>query len=344
MRIALTICLLAGLLSSCQNDTSEYSKLQGETMGTYYAVTCAPCDQGMKHDIDQLLVDLNLELSTYIPKSFISQFNRSAEGIPDHQNGKRLDGFIANLQKSKEIFVQSRGAFDPSIMPLVNYWGFGYTPKRKIEEADIEKIDSILPYVGMGLVKWDRKNQFIRKDTAGVQLDFSALAKGYGADLIAGYLEAKGVHDYLIDIGGDGRSKGLSPSEKKWTLGINYPSVEAGLTDIYAYISISDRALATSGNYRNYHKLDDGTIYSHTIDPKTGYPKKSDILSASVLAEDCMTADAWATAFMSMGLTKSINKSKSLANIEVLFIHSEKDNSLSAYMSDGFKNHILDIK
>jgi len=344
MRLALALCLLSGLLTSCQNEQQNYAKLQGETMGTFYTVTCAPCHQGMKEEIDLLLIDLNLELSTYIHSSSISQFNRSRHGIPDHRDGKRLNAFIVNLEKSKAVHQQSNGAFDPSIMPLVNYWGFGTTPKRRIEEADVYKIDSMLPYVGLGLISWDQENQFIRKDSAGTQLDFSALAKGYGADLIADYLESVDVTNYLIDIGGDGRSKGLSPSQKKWTLGINYPSIDAGLTDIYAYISISDQALATSGNYRNYHKLDDGTMYSHTIDPQTGFPKKSDILSASVLAKDSMTADAWATAFMSMGLEESIKKSQSLPNIEVLFIYGEGDATLSSYISDGFKQHILDIK
>jgi len=343
MKLIISIGLSLFFFSSCQNKATEYTKLRGQTMGTYYSVTCAPCEEAYQADIDSLLKALNLELSTYIPTSSISQFNRSSAGIPDHSEGKLLKGFIANLQKSKEIFVQTAGAFDPSIMPLVNYWGFGYTDKKRVEKADIDKIDSIMPYIGMGSVSWDRNNQFIRKDTMGVQLDFSSIAKGYGADQIAALLDDKGVSNYLIDIGGDGRSKGLSPSDQKWTLGISYPDVDASIVDTYAYISITDKAMATSGNYRNYHKLDDGTMYSHTIDPKTGFPKESDVLSASVIADDSMTADAWATAFMSMGLQKSISKSKSLVDVEVLLIYTDQGGALTSYMSEGFKEHILEI-
>lgn len=339
-----SISLSLFLIIGCQSNSAGYTKISGETMGTYYSITCAPCKKEFQQGIDSLLESINLELSTYIPESNISQFNRSSAGIADHYNGQFLKGFIANLQKSKEIFVQSGGAFDPSIMPLVNYWGFGYTEKKGVENADIDKIDSMMPYIGMGLVSWDRKNQFIRKDTTGVQLDFSSIAKGYGVDMIAALLKKKGVENYFIDIGGDGRSKGLSPSDKKWTLGINYPSVNSSIADTYAYVSITDQALATSGNYRNYHQLNDGSIYSHTIDPKTGFPKKSHILSASVIADDSMTADAWATAFMSMGLTKSISKSKSLPELDVLFIHSDDNGTLTSYMSEGFKQHILEIK
>ena len=309
-------------------------------MGTYYAVTCQSCTPTIKESIDSLLIQLNQELSTYIPTSIISTFNQSSSGI-DYEDATRFDAFFKNLAVSTEINQQSEGAFDPSLMPIINYWGFGYTHKNAVEHTDSLKVDSLFAFVGLEQISIDTQKRHIHKTQAGTQLDFSALAKGYGVDLVAEFLNTKNIHHYLVDIGGESRAKGLNAKGKQWTLGINTPKVDAGLTEAVILIQLRDKSLATSGNYRNFYERKNGEKYSHTIDALTGYPSKSDILSASVISDDCIYADAWATAFMAMGLSKSKTLVEDIKHIEALFIYNDSENMMDTWHSSGFDQYIL---
>ena len=338
------LLLLASLLFSCAQSSSPqaplpYLSLEGQTMGTYYRVTYGdPQQRNFQAEIDSLLQAINLEVSTYIKEATISRFNQ-AEGQLDLRTAPRNGQagayanrhFLPNLLKAKEVYALTEGYFDPTVMPLVNYWGFGYTPKKPVEKADSAKVQEILQLVGFGQIELliDGRDTLLQKAQPGVQLDFSAIAKGYGVDEIARLLAAKGIENYLVDIGGEAVARGLSSRGDIWRIGINKPQEDAAFDEIQAAIPLENRAIATSGNYRNFYEVD-GVKYSHTINPKTGFPERNTLLSASVFAPDCMTADAYATAFMTMGLEKAFALAKQLPEIEAYFIYSLPEGGMAA--------------
>jgi len=291
-------------------------------MGTSYNITCGPTqDTSLQQQIDQLLIDLNDELSTYIKSSTISQFNQ--DGLPISLAETKY--FEDNLKKSKEIFIASDGAFDPTVMPLVNYWGFGYTEKRPVTKVDVPKIDSILQLVGFEKMDWE--DGVLRKNVDHLQLDFSAIAKGYAVDVIGGFLSQKGIDNYLIEIGGELVAKGNNPDGNVWNVGINVPRKDAKLNELAMAIPLNNQGMASSGNYRIFYQ-GDGYDYAHTIDPKSGYPKKSDILSATVLSNTCMQADGYATAFMVMGLDRAYDLAMNTSDLEAVFLYTNEKGEL----------------
>lgn len=341
MKKGFNILIILSIFLACQTKPN-YQKLRGKTMGTVYNVTCSNCDDSIHSAIDSLLIDINNEMSTYIPNSFISTFNNSSEGLSSIWDGSVAKGFIEVLNVSKEVYDSSTGAFDPTIMPLVNYWGFGYTNKVAINEIDSTRVDSLLQFVGLSKVIYNENNQFLSKSIAGLSLDFSAIAKGYAVDAIAKLLDNENIDNYLIEIGGECKSKGINDKQKIWTLAINNPVEGANLSDAAAFLSLSNKSLATSGNYRNFYERSDGSKYGHTINPKSGYPALNNMLSASVIADECVRADAWATAFMSMGYEKARDKIKYLDDIECLFIYTDGTEIIS-WTSPGFKTNLIEL-
>lgn len=343
------LALWPALFSSCGNSSSsavssDYQILEGETMGTYYRVTFDnPRMQEMKPKVDSILRQLNLEVSTYIPQSTISRFNRadSMFNLSTHPTNGSVgqyenQHFLNNYRKAVEVHAQSNGYFDPTVMPLVNYWGFGYDEKKKVEAVDSTLIDSLLQFVGMEQVslKVFETTPMLYKSAPGVKLDFSAIAKGYGVDLVGQLLEDHGIEHYLVDIGGESLAHGRSPRGDAWKLGINVPEEGASLSEIQTTVPLNDQALATSGNYRNYYEVD-GRKYSHTINARTGYPERNTLLSASVFALDCMTADAYATAFMAMGVEKARSLAESLPAVEAYFIYGLPDGGMAVSYTAG---------
>lgn len=338
--------LLILLSVSCKTDSeamdqsNAYYKLTGKTMGTYYAITCRSCSSTIKDGIDSLLIQLNNEVSTYIPESIISRFNQSESGI-EYSDSEIYTSFLENLSLSKQIHGLTDGAFDPSLMPIINYYGFGYTQKDGVKTIDSITVDSLFEFVGLDKISLDIIQKRINKMEPGVQLDFSALAKGYGVDLVASFLESNNIEHYLVDIGGETKAKGVNAKGNIWTLGINTPKIDAAFTERFVILQLNNKAMATSGDYRNYYELENGEKYSHTINAMTGYPAKSDILSASVIAADCMDADAWATSFMAMGLAKSKSTVEDNKHIEALFIYNDLENKMNTWHSSGFDQYIL---
>ncbi len=336
MRNSLLLFILIAIgFGACKNESKQaelpYIALEGETMGTYYKITYSDSlDRNFQAEIEQFLQDFNDEVSTYIPTSTISQFNQAEKSLD--VSGKQY--FLGNLQKSREVFEKSGGTFDPTVMPLVNYWGFGYTPKKPVNQVDSATVDSLLQFVGMEMLTLE--NGILKKEKASVQLDFSAVAKGYAIDEIAKLLENKGVQNYLIDIGGEARAKGKNARGTVWTVGINVPKEEAGLTEIQTAVELSGRSIATSGNYRNFYEVE-GVKYGHEINPDTGFPERTSLLSASVFADDCATADAYATAFMIMGLDRAYQLATQLPEIEAYFIYGAPDGSLQVKYTEELK-------
>ncbi len=318
-----------------------YARLGGETMGTYYAITYADLEKrSFQQDIDSILQVLNAEVSTYIPTSVISLFNQSGKGM---EIADSRTHFLANLKAAKIIVEETDGYFDPTVMPLVNYWGFGYTPKKQVKAVDSLFIDSLMQYVGFDKLDFDfSKSAFIGKTSAGVQLDFSAIAKGYGVDLIGEWLEKQGIRHYLVDIGGEMRAKGKNSSGIWWTIGVNRPVEGAELMDLKAKVPLKNRALATSGNYRNYYEVN-GKKYSHTIHPKAGFPERNNLLSASIFAKKCISADAYATACMAMGFEKAKELIGSVPAIEGYLIFGKEDGSMGVWHSKGLEGQIEEL-
>lgn len=309
-----------------QQTTAKLMLVEGETMGTTYSIKYLDSQQrNFKQGIDSILVLFSQCLSTYIPDSEISTFNNKIDSIQF-----KLPFFYPVLSRSKEVYEASGGAFDPTVMPLVKTWGFGPNKKDQIERP---KIDSILNFVGFGYLSFDENG--LKKNKSNVQIDFNAIAQGYGVDVIGNFLKEKQIEHFMIEIGGEVLCKGKNEQEKIWTIGIANPQFEEkGGAEVQAIVQMDNKALATSGNYRKFY-MKDGKKYAHTIDPKTGYPVLHSLLSATVFAADAMTADAFATAMMVLGKDKAIELAKK-ENLDIFLVYDENGKT-QTYISEGIK-------
>lgn len=325
------LTIAAFLHFSCNHNLQlQQVKIQGETQGTYYAVTYyEAAGKIYQEDIESLLEDFDNTASMWVENSIISKINRNEKPVQIN------DDFRILFNMSKEVHHKSHEAFDPTIGPLVNAWGFGFTDRMKVDQ---HMVDSLLPLIGFEKVKLE--NNTITKEDPRIQFDFNAIAQGYSADLVAKLLEEKGVENYLIDIGGEVLGKGSKPNNEPWKVGIEKPSDNAGYGQgLKAIVKLQNKALATSGNYRKFYE-EDGIRYSHTINPKTGYPVQHSLLSVSVLANDCGTADAYATACMVSGLERSKEMINAIPELEAYFIYSDKTGELKTYFTGGFEKYI----
>lgn len=335
---AFTVLLLGVTLYTVWPKKSQpnvpVAEIQGTTMGSIgYNVKVVGTDENLKPSIDSILIAFNESLSTYIADSEISRFNKES-----HFDQNELSAIMADVvNKSYQVWEATRGAFDPTVGPLINAWGFG--PDKKIIEPDSATIDSLLLLIGMDKVEmnFDGLNK-----KENVTLDFSAIAKGQAVDQVSVWLESKGFNNHMVEIGGEVRARGKSPSDTTWMIGVQDPRVE--LTDKrLAIVSLDNQSMATSGNYRNYYEQD-GILRAHIVDPITGYTADHNLLSATVIADDCMTADAYATAFMVMGLDRSIEMVELKPNLEALFVFQSGD-EFDIYVSSGIsENTILEIE
>jgi thiamine biosynthesis lipoprotein len=299
-----TALLFFLLVAGCSTpETKEQVQtLQGNTMGTTYQVLWVdPADQAiepaaLQKQVDARLAEINAAMSTYDPTSEISRLNQQTEVS---RVGISAD-FYQTLQISKRVFDQSGGYFDPTVGPLVDLWGFG-PEGRILQRPTAAQVKQVMTQVGFDQIDLSVNNQVLKPD--GVHLDLSAVAKGYGVDQVAGLLAAQGINNYFVEIGGEVQTRGLKPDGSKWIVGLEAPVV--GEVSIESALALTDQALATSGNYRNFYEVD-GQTFAHTINPLTGSPAKNRLLSVSVIADQCAVADAWATALMSMGEDKAL--------------------------------------
>jgi thiamine biosynthesis lipoprotein len=302
------------IFQSCEQPGVELKKIQfgGEAQGTYYAVTYYANDTLVdQQQIDSLLNDFDMSASIWVEESIISRINNNdPDVIPDEH-------FIDVFRQAKIVSEATNGAFDITIGPLVNAWGFGF--KNKIN-VDQHVVDSLLPLVNFMAI--DLVNGRIVKNNPNIHIDYNAIAQGYSVDLLGGLLHQNGIENYLVDIGGEVLARGNKPDGKLWIVGIEKPSEEmnSGRT-LKATLEIKNKAIATSGNYRKFYEVD-GIRYSHTIDPETGYPVKHSLLSATVMADSASIADAYATAFMVMGLEKTKLFLELHPELDAYFIYS----------------------
>lgn len=315
------------LLTSCrQRKEPVLIKVGGETQGTYYAITYYHDDStNLQPSIDSLLRRFDSTASTYKPNSIISRMNNNDPAAMADEM------FSAIFQKAKEVSENTNGAFDITVGPLVYAWGFGLANRLKMDQ---QIIDSLLPLVGYKKV--NLVNGKLTKTDPRIRIDYNAIAQGYAVDVVASFLDSKNIQSYLIDIGGEVLARRTKPGGEKWSVAIEMPTKNADdERTIQAVVSLQDMAISTSGSYRKFYE-ENGIRYSHTIDPSTGYPVKHTLLSVSVLAKDCMTADAYATALMVMGLDKSKAYLKKHPKIEAYFIYSASDGSMQTYFTKGF--------
>jgi len=314
-----------------QSDGKKMIRIEGSTMATTYNIIYFdPKERNFKESIDSVLVLVNKSINTYDPASEISVFNKSTTGIKFS-----LPYLLPPLRKSKEVTEASDGAFDPTVMPLVNAWGFGPV-KQNI--PDSAKVDSLLSFVGFENIQFNEDSLW--KTERRAQLDFGGIGQGYGADVIANFLRSKGVENMFVELGGEGLALGRNTeSGKAWEIGILDP---VNTQQIKAYIALSNRAYTTSGNYYNFREVD-GQRFSHTIDPATGYPAQRAILSASVFAPDCTTADAWATALMVMGHEKAIEVLDRHPELDAFLVYSTPD-GIGTFVTKGISDQLEIVK
>ena len=329
--ILITSFLLIVTLNSCK--PKKYYKIAGFTQGTSYHITYQGTgDYASK--INKLLHQFDMSLSTYVDSSIISRINRNEKNVKTDKLFKQF------FEKSSEVYDVSGGYFDITVAPLVNAYGFGFTNK---ENVDGKLIDSLRAFVGMDKVSL-KDGQVIKSDKR-IMLDGNAIAQGQSCDYIADFLEHQGISNYLVEIGGEIAAKGVNDHGESWRVGIDKPIVGSDETsrELQAIISLKDRALATSGNYRKFF-VKDGIKYGHSINPKTGRPAMQSILSATILADECITADAYATVCMVVGLEKSKALLAKLPELDAYLIYTDPgDGSYRVFMTDGIKEMIEEL-
>lgn len=306
--------------------------IKGFAQGTTYSITYYDAQhRNFQTEIKQLLLDFDYSVSTYQPYSIISRVNRNEAVAVD-------DYFRTCFYKAKEVWKNTQGTFDPTVLPLVNAWGFG--PGKKINIVK-SKIDSILSFVGFDLI--DLKGTTICKKDPRVSLDFNAFAQGYSVDVVSNFLKTQRIESFVVEIGGEVYANGNKPDGSNWQVGIEQPydnQESENPTRIWA--KLENLAIATSGNNRQYY-IEKGIKYSHHINPKSGYPAKNTLLSVSVFAADCISADAYATGLLVMGLPKAQQFLVKHPELQAYLIYSDEFGNFKEYQTPGLQHIVVPI-
>lgn len=316
------------IIHSKQPHSVPYQKEEGTVFGTIYHTTYQ-CDSSLHDEIMAELQRVDNSLSMFNPHSTISRINRGETEETDS-----LLQFIFNLSKS--ISECTDGCFDVTVAPLVNAWGFGF---KNGALPDSAQVDSIRSHIGWQRITLDADGMLHKEDSLMV-MDFSAVAKGFGADQVATVFRRHNITNFMIEIGGEIVASGKNPKGEDWNIGINKPIEDntSATSEIETVLALSDCAMATSGNYRNFYYSEDGRKLAHTIDPHTGYPVQHSILSSTVLAPTCAMADAFATSFMVMGLEKAKELLKKQNNLDAYFIYADEEGKTQTWMTEGLKD------
>ncbi len=331
------VFILTMVMVACQPSVNEKVYLiEGEAQGsTYHIKYIAERDENLKPAIDSILEVIDLSMSTYRPDSAISKINQGDTTVVVDEHFRKV------FEASQQIWQESEGLFDPTVGVLVNAWGFG---KQKISEADLptdKKIDSLRKYVGFDKVALTGKN-LIKKRYTEILFDFNAIAQGYTSDVVANYLSARGIKNYIVEIAGEMYLKGKNTVEdKSWTIGVENPLKPLDDRDLVATIQFTNQGLATSGNYRKVWTDSNGRKYVHSINPLTGRATQSDVLSATVVAPSTMLADGYATMFMVMGLAKSKAFLEKHPDLAVLLVYSDDKHQEATYKTKSFEKLII---
>jgi thiamine biosynthesis lipoprotein len=324
MKIITLIFLTISYYSFSQNEPFYF---EGNAQGTTFHITYYDTlERDFQWEILTILDDFDQSLSTYIPNSIISKINRGEENV-------KVDKyFITCFNQAKEIWKSTDGNFDPTVYSLVNAWGFGPGKKQKMEQ---KVIDSLLQFVGFELI--ELKGDHVIKKDPRVALDFNAFAQGYSVDVVSDFFKSKGVTSFIVEIGGEVYASGQQANGKNWLIGIEQPfdNKETG-NPLKEIIKLNNLAVATSGNNRRFF-VEDGVKYAHHIDPKTGYPAKNTLLSASIFAEKCIISDATATGLLVMGLEKAKKYLRKHKEIQAYLIYSDDQGNFQIFETPKFR-------
>ena len=326
----LAFLVIGTVLIIRQQQAMPYQHDEGMVFGTVYHIAYQS-DKNYKADIERELQKVDNALSMFNQESVISRINRNEDVVVDKM-------FKEVFQLAERVSQETDGAFDISVAPLVNAWGFGF---KEGVHPDQHTVDSLLHIIGYEHVKC--QDDRIVKGDRRMMLDCSAIAKGYGCDVVARMLKKKGVNNYMVEIGGEVATAGVNDQREPWHIGVNAPSPsgDGDSGKLQAVLKLKDKALATSGNYRNFYYMG-GKKYAHTIDPKTGYPVQHNILSATVLANDCATADAYATAFMVMGLDGAREVLEKHSELMAYLIYTDEKGKYSIWYSPSMRQRIIE--
>ena len=309
--------------------------ISGQTMGTTYHIKVVTSHSkkisGLKEKIDKRLEEINQSMSTYRKESEISRFN--ALKVP-RQKFKISRDFAQVIMESKKLYRMTGGAWDGSMYPLVNLWGFGMSERKNRLPAK-EKIDSLLKDVGFDNIDLV-DGRYLLKRKASISIDLASIAKGYAVDKVAELIKKNNIRNFLVEIGGEVYASGVKKDGRCWQIGINRPRKEAAYDEIYKIVTLKDKAFATSGDYRIFFEVK-GKRYSHILDPKTGYPVANSVISVSIIAGTCAFADGLATAVMVMGKKKGLELINTLSDVEGLIVVRQAGSQLVDYPSSGFQ-------
>lgn len=333
-RFLIAVVLLFLLVSCSQSTEPRYIENTGQAQGSTYQIKYkSPKGENVSVEIEEILRQIDLSMSTYVPSSLISQINKGDTLV-------QVDSlFMQVLNRSIEIAEETSGDFDPTVGPLVNLWGFGFKEVRQ----DVTKgtVQQVLSNVGYESIRIEEMDVSVPK---GFTIDFNAIAQGFTVDYIADFLENQGVQNYMVELGGEVRTKGTNDSGNIWRIGVDKPQEEIDAEDRFQFIlKLKNAGLATSGNYRKFWVDEEtGARYSHTIDPQTGYPAKNQLLSASFIAPTAMDADAYATVCMVQGLEECKSLLQSKENLEGYLIYSDENNEWNTFITDGFQSSIVE--
>lgn len=325
--------ILTIALVSCSSKTNieEINKV-GYTQGTTFNIKyLSQPSSNFKKQIDSLFLLIDNSLSTYISTSLISEVNHSDSFVMVDFHFKKV------LVKALDLSKESKGLFDVSIGPLAELWGFGLAKRGRVDTA---QVDSLRKFVGYQNIMVKGDSVYLPK---GMRIDFNAIAQGYTVDLIAEFLLSQKIENYMVEVGGEVRAKGKNSKGQIWRIGIDKPEEDLDPKNRFqTIVNLENASLATSGNYRKFW-VDEktGLKYSHTLNPKTGFPAKNQLLSVSIIAPTAMEADGYSTMCMVMGLKKSINLIESKESIQGYFIYTNEDEELEVYTSKGFEKFLL---
>ncbi|MBS3768715.1 MAG: FAD:protein FMN transferase [Bacteroidales bacterium] len=336
-RLLIVFLILIGF-AGCTNlpgtRDKAYMSIRGLTQGTTYMVKYnSPDSTNYRPYIERILGEIDSSMSTYQDHSIISRINRNEPSV-------ETDEHFRNVYRTAErVSRMTDGAFDITVAPLVNAWGFGFTEKKELNST---RVDSLLEFVGYETMRLEDGR--IYKTDKRTMIDMNAVAKGYTVDEVSEFLENEGVSDYMVEIGGEVRTRGKNPDGVYWRIGIDKPidSSNATTRELQAIINLKNQSIATSGSYRQFY-VKDGVKYSHTINPKTGYPVEHNLLSVSVFAEECGFADALATAFMVMGREKSKRLLENHSSVGAYFIYSDEEGDFQVEWTENVKDLIKNL-
>lgn len=324
--------LLSACVSTTQPSAKKYVTDNGRVFGTFYQIKYASNGKDVKTEYLAALAAVDTALSTFNKQSTITRVNLSSDSVLLSDKDSL---FIRVYNKACEISTITNGAFDITVAPLVNAYGFGFDPSRSTPDSVIAELKN---YVGWKKVSLSPSG-YIKKENPNIKLDASAIAKGFGSDAVARVLRQNGINDFMVEVGGEVVCSGVNDKGRVWSIGINKPIEDSTMQHTNEWqrvVQLDGKALATSGNYLQYY-YKNGTKYAHTIDPCSGKPVNHTLLSSSIIADDCMTADALATACMVIGVDSALSLIESLPNVEGYFIYAGNNGEYLEKHTNGFK-------